>query len=104
MVISAASEFLLKWLLEYEHEQRQWSAAISLGLVSTCFDATDWKQRFEVVNGLLKVHSNATLHHDNVQQIYILILANLGSGERQNSNFLVLTLLHILLLLFAGIL
>ncbi|XP_065012518.1 protein RST1-like isoform X1 [Musa acuminata AAA Group] len=62
MVISAASEFLLKWLLEYEHEQRQWSAAISLGLVSTCFDATDWKQRFEVVNGLLKVLCESKSH------------------------------------------
>ncbi|URE08649.1 hypothetical protein MUK42_23257 [Musa troglodytarum] len=62
MVISAASEFLLKWLLEYEHEQRQWSAAISLGLVSTCFDATDWKRRFEVVNGLLKVLCESKSH------------------------------------------
>ncbi|WOL02957.1 protein RST1 isoform X1 [Canna indica] len=55
MVVSSASEFLSKWLFEYEHEHRQWSAAISLGIVSTCFDVTDRKQRFEVINGLLKV-------------------------------------------------
>ncbi|XP_042456938.1 protein RST1-like [Zingiber officinale] len=59
MVVSSASEFLLRWLFEYEHEQRQWSAAISLGLIFTRFDATDRKQRFEVANGLLKVLCNS---------------------------------------------
>lgn len=59
MVVSSASEFLLRWLFEYEHEQRQWSAAISLGLIFTRFDATDRKQRFEVANGLLKVENSS---------------------------------------------
>ncbi|XP_010936627.1 protein RST1 isoform X1 [Elaeis guineensis] len=58
-VISAASNFLLKWLFEYEHEHQQWSAALSLGLVSNCFHATDRMQKFEVINGLLQVICNS---------------------------------------------
>ncbi|KAJ4973244.1 hypothetical protein NE237_006418 [Protea cynaroides] len=54
-VIASASKFLLKWLFQYEHEYRQWSAAIALGLVSSCLHATDHKPKFQIIAGLLKV-------------------------------------------------
>ncbi|WCJ21056.1 ARM repeat superfamily protein [Euphorbia peplus] len=52
---SAASKFLLNWLSQYEHEHRQWSAAISLGLISTCLHVTDHKQKFQNITGLIEV-------------------------------------------------
>ncbi|XP_065878265.1 protein RST1 isoform X2 [Euphorbia lathyris] len=52
---SAASKFLLNWLSQYEHEHRQWSAAISLGLISSCLHVTDHKQKFQNVTGLIEV-------------------------------------------------
>jgi len=55
LVISSASDFLLKWLFQYEHEHQQWSAALSLGLIFNCFHPTDKKSRFQVINGLLEV-------------------------------------------------
>lgn len=54
-VKSAASKFLLEWLLQHEHEHRQWSAAISLGLISCCLHVTDHKQRYHNITGLLEV-------------------------------------------------
>ncbi|WJX70216.1 hypothetical protein P8452_54347 [Trifolium repens] len=54
-VKSAASKFLLEWLLQHEHEHRQWSAAISLGLVSSCLHVTDHKERYHNITGLLEV-------------------------------------------------
>ncbi|KAJ6965744.1 hypothetical protein NC652_003584 [Populus alba x Populus x berolinensis] len=54
-VKSTASKFLLNWLFQNEHDHRQWSAAISLGLVSSCLHVTDHKQKFENINGLIKV-------------------------------------------------
>ncbi|KAJ1282422.1 hypothetical protein BS78_03G050600 [Paspalum vaginatum] len=57
LVVSSASDFLLKWLLRYEHEHQQWSAALSLGLIFNCFHPTDKKSRFQVINGLLEVIS-----------------------------------------------
>ncbi|KAK4417800.1 protein RST1 [Sesamum alatum] len=57
MVKSVASNFLLNWLSQYEHEYRQWSAAISLGLISSCLHVTDHKQKFKNINGLLEVAS-----------------------------------------------
>ncbi|GFZ16847.1 ARM repeat superfamily protein [Actinidia rufa] len=51
---STASEFLLDWLLQYEHEHRQWSAAISLGLISSCLHVTDHKQKFLNIKALLE--------------------------------------------------
>ncbi|KAK4282352.1 hypothetical protein QN277_013739 [Acacia crassicarpa] len=54
-VKSAASKFLLEWLLQHEHEHRQWSAAISLGLISSCLHVTDHKQRYHNITGLLQV-------------------------------------------------
>ncbi|CAN1775358.1 Protein RST1 [Linum perenne] len=54
-VKSAASNFLLNWLFQHEHEHRQWSAAISLGLITTGLHVTDHKQKFENINGLLEV-------------------------------------------------
>ncbi|KAL2335728.1 hypothetical protein Fmac_016941 [Flemingia macrophylla] len=54
-VKSAASKFLLEWLLQHEHEHRQWSAAISLGLISGCLHVTDHKQRYHNITGLLEV-------------------------------------------------
>ncbi|KAE9585989.1 hypothetical protein Lalb_Chr24g0397171 [Lupinus albus] len=54
-VKSAASKFLLDWLLQHEHEHRQWSAAISLGLISSCLHVTDHRQRYHNITGLLEV-------------------------------------------------
>ncbi|KAG9141189.1 hypothetical protein Leryth_001683, partial [Lithospermum erythrorhizon] len=56
-ITSSASKFLLKWLVEYEHEYRQWSAAISLGLVSSRLHLTDHKQKYENITALLEVMS-----------------------------------------------
>ncbi|XP_010248610.1 PREDICTED: protein RST1 [Nelumbo nucifera] len=58
-VASSASKFLLKWLLQYEHEHRQWAAAIALGFVSIGLHATDYKQKFQIISGLLKVLSDS---------------------------------------------
>ncbi|KAK3032084.1 hypothetical protein RJ639_036298 [Escallonia herrerae] len=52
---STASKFLLNWLFQYEHEHRQWSAAISLGVITTGLHVTDHKQKFENINALLEV-------------------------------------------------
>ncbi|KAK6155216.1 hypothetical protein DH2020_009464 [Rehmannia glutinosa] len=52
-----ASKFLLNWLSQYEHEYRQWSAAISLGLISSCLHVTDHDQKFKNINALLEVAS-----------------------------------------------
>uniref|UniRef100_A0ACD5VJS0 Uncharacterized protein n=1 Tax=Avena sativa TaxID=4498 RepID=A0ACD5VJS0_AVESA len=57
LVISSASDFLLKWLLQYEHEHQQWSAAVSLGLIFNCFHPTDKKSKLQVINGLFEVIS-----------------------------------------------
>ncbi|OIW08937.1 hypothetical protein TanjilG_05913 [Lupinus angustifolius] len=54
-VKSAASKFLLEWLLQHEHEHRQWSSAISLGLISSCLHVTDHRQRYHNITGLLEV-------------------------------------------------
>ncbi|KFK33679.1 hypothetical protein AALP_AA5G045700 [Arabis alpina] len=50
-----ASKFLLGWLLEHEYEHRQWTAGISLGLISLSLHVTDHKQKFENISGLLEV-------------------------------------------------
>ncbi|CAH8361043.1 unnamed protein product [Eruca vesicaria subsp. sativa] len=52
---ATASKFLLGWLLEHEHEHRQWTAAISLGLISSSLHVTDHKQKFQNISGLLEV-------------------------------------------------
>nr|GMD84479.1 protein RST1 isoform X3 [Ipomoea batatas] len=52
-----ASKFLLSWLFQHEHEYRQWSAAISLGLISSFLHVTDRKQKVEYINALLEVES-----------------------------------------------
>ncbi|KAJ1684988.1 hypothetical protein LUZ63_016378 [Rhynchospora breviuscula] len=54
-VVSDASEFLFNWLYEYGHEHKQWSAALSLGLVTSCFHPTDNQSKYKIINGLLKV-------------------------------------------------
>lgn len=54
-VKSAASKKNLEWLLQHEHEHRQWSAAISLGLISSCLHVTDHKERYHNITGLLEV-------------------------------------------------
>jgi hypothetical protein len=61
LVVSSASDFLLKWLLQYEHEHQQWSAAVSLGLIFNCFHPTDKKSKLQVVSGLFEVHDLALL-------------------------------------------
>uniref|UniRef100_A0A803MT51 DUF3730 domain-containing protein n=1 Tax=Chenopodium quinoa TaxID=63459 RepID=A0A803MT51_CHEQI len=50
-----ASKFLLDWLFQYEHEHCQWSAAISIGVISTCLHSTDRQQKLQCVNGLIEV-------------------------------------------------
>ncbi|RZC11724.1 Protein RST1 [Glycine soja] len=55
MVKSAASKFLLEWLFQHEHEHRQWSAAVSLGLISSCLHVTDHKERYHNITGLLEI-------------------------------------------------
>lgn len=50
-----ASKFLLGWLLEHEHEHRQWTAGISLGLISSSLHVTDHKEKFQNISGLLEV-------------------------------------------------
>lgn len=52
-----ASKFLLSWLFQHEHEYRQWSAAISLGVISSCLHVTDHKQKFQNIDALLEVAS-----------------------------------------------
>lgn len=52
---ASASKFLLSWLFQHEHEYRQWSAAISLGVISSCLHVTDHKQKFQNINALLEV-------------------------------------------------
>ncbi|XP_031384334.1 protein RST1 isoform X2 [Punica granatum] len=54
-VKSAASEFLLNWLSQFEHEHRQWSAAISLGLIASCLHVTDHKKKFQNSTRLIEV-------------------------------------------------
>ncbi|XVF58012.1 hypothetical protein PTKIN_Ptkin07bG0028200 [Pterospermum kingtungense] len=54
---STASKFLLGWLFQYEHEHRQWSAAMSLGLITSSLHVTDHKQKFQNINGLLEENS-----------------------------------------------
>ncbi|KAF8037585.1 hypothetical protein BT93_B0463 [Corymbia citriodora subsp. variegata] len=58
-VISAASKFLLNWLFQFEHEHRQWSAAISLGVISSCLHVTDHKLKFQNISGLIEVLSSS---------------------------------------------
>ncbi|KAK4774399.1 hypothetical protein SAY86_009334 [Trapa natans] len=57
-VHSAASEFLLKWLSQSEHEHRQWSAAMSLGLIASCLNVTDHKQKFQISMTIIEVLCN----------------------------------------------
>lgn len=52
---SAASKFLLGWLFQCEHEYRQWSAAIAVGLISSCLNVTDHRQKSENIDALLQV-------------------------------------------------
>ncbi|XP_059670118.1 protein RST1 [Cornus florida] len=59
VVKSTASKFLLNWLFQYEHEYRQWSAAMSLGLISSCLHLTDHKQKFQNINSLIEVASRS---------------------------------------------
>ncbi|KAK9272918.1 hypothetical protein L1049_003297 [Liquidambar formosana] len=58
-VKSSASKFLLNWLFQHEREHRQWSAAISLGLISSCLHVTDHKQKLQNITGLLEVASGS---------------------------------------------
>ncbi|XP_047314660.1 protein RST1 [Impatiens glandulifera] len=56
---ATASRFLLDWLFQQEHEHRQWSAAISLGLISSCLHVTDIKQKLQNVDALIEVASES---------------------------------------------
>ncbi|XP_039008484.1 protein RST1 isoform X2 [Hibiscus syriacus] len=55
IIKSTASKFLLGWLFQYEHEHRQWSAAMSVGLISSSLHVTDHEQKFMNITGLLEV-------------------------------------------------
>ncbi|GMP29314.1 hypothetical protein CsSME_00004474 [Camellia sinensis var. sinensis] len=48
---------MLDWLFQYEHEHRQWAAAISLRLISSCFPVTDHTQKFENIKALIQASS-----------------------------------------------
>lgn len=61
-VISSASDFLLKLLVDCEHEHHQWPSAISLGLISNCFHATDRMQKLDVITNLMKEACNSKSH------------------------------------------
>lgn len=50
-----ASKFLLSWLFQHEHEHRQWSAAIAVGVISSCLHLTDRQHKLQCMNGLLEV-------------------------------------------------
>lgn len=54
-VASTAVKFLMKWLYQYEHEYRQWTSALSLGLLSSGIRIIDSQQYYEIVAGLLEV-------------------------------------------------
>ncbi|XP_023735166.1 protein RST1 isoform X1 [Lactuca sativa] len=56
---ASASKFLLSWLFQHEHEYRQWSAAISLGVISSCLHVTDHKQKFQNINALVEAASTS---------------------------------------------
>lgn len=58
-VKSAASKCMIEWLAHHEHEYRQWTSAISLGLISTCLHPTDSKERYQNINALLEVACNS---------------------------------------------
>ncbi|GAB2229778.1 hypothetical protein Drorol1_Dr00014033 [Drosera rotundifolia] len=49
-----ASKFLSNWLFQHEHEHRQWTAAISLGFVSSVLHTADREQKLHNVNGLIQ--------------------------------------------------
>ncbi|XAR51899.1 hypothetical protein NMG60_11006692 [Bertholletia excelsa] len=55
VVKATASKFLLDWLFQYEHEHRQWSAAISLGFISSHLHLTDHKQKFQNIKAIIEV-------------------------------------------------
>ncbi|KAK8604219.1 hypothetical protein V6N13_099168 [Hibiscus sabdariffa] len=63
IIKSTASKFLLGWLFQYEHEHRQWSASMSLGLISSSLHVTDHEQKFMNITGLLEVlcHSKSSI-------------------------------------------
>ncbi|CAN6446135.1 unnamed protein product [Victoria cruziana] len=58
-VISGASKFLLGWLYKFEHESRQWTSAISLGILSSLLHVTDSKMKLEISAGLFEVMHNS---------------------------------------------
>ncbi|XP_028554714.1 protein RST1 isoform X2 [Dendrobium catenatum] len=58
-VICSASDFLLNWLVDSEHEHHQWSSSISLGLISNCFHATDRMLKMNVVTVLIQEACNS---------------------------------------------
>ncbi|KAH0467444.1 hypothetical protein IEQ34_004682 [Dendrobium chrysotoxum] len=61
-VICSATDFLLKWLVDSEHEHHQWSSAISLGLISNCFHATDRMLKMNVITVLIQEACNSKSH------------------------------------------
>jgi hypothetical protein len=69
-VTPAAARFLLDWLHQDAHEYKQWSSAISLGLVSTCLHATDWKHKHGIIDTLLKVRVVAMAFIQGLLQMY----------------------------------
>ncbi|KAH1249548.1 Protein RST1 [Glycine max] len=76
MVKSAASKFLLEWLFQHEHEHRQWSAAVSLGLISSCLHVTDHKERYHNITGLLE--SSAFINCPLLANCFHLLFLNLS--------------------------
>lgn len=66
---ASVSKFLLSWLFQHEHEHRQWSAAISLGVISSCLHVTDHKQKFQNINALLEVLILTTAFYKSLYSI-----------------------------------
>lgn len=69
---ASASKFLLSWLFQHEHEYRQWSAAISLGVISSCLHVTDHKQKFQNINALVEVQILTSIYI--YKKLYKIIL------------------------------
>ncbi|KAF4381599.1 hypothetical protein F8388_021227 [Cannabis sativa] len=79
-VKSAASNFLLSWLFQDEHEHRQWSSAISLGLITSCLHVTDHKQKFQNINGLLEINMFLTQVLCNTKSTLVKGACGVGLG------------------------
>lgn len=88
-VLSEASSFLLKWLFHYEHEHQQWSAAVSLGLVSNSLHITDKSRKADIINGLLEVRVHMIYFGDTCRLHTCLFIVHvIIQYKKRNASFL----------------